>query len=219
MKSVLIIGLGDFGHHLCRNIASLKNEIMIVDKKEEAVADLMDITTSCLIADCTESGVLQRIGVTNFDLCYVCIGNNFRDSLIITNRLKELGASYVISQTNDELLAGFLLNNGADEIIHPNKDTSLRVAVKHTNDHIFDYIELRSGYSIYEITPLREWVGKSILESNIRAKYNIYIISIHGPQNGDIPMPGPKTVICADDHLTVLSSEETMDNLMKRMDK
>ncbi len=156
MKSILIVGLGDFGHHLCRHLARLKNEIMIIDKDETAIEDLTDLVTSSMIADCTQKSVLQSLGVNSFDICFVCIGSNFQSNLIITNTLKELGAKYVISQTNDETLAKFLLHNGADEIIHPKKDSAMRAAVKYNNDHIFDYIDLKDGYSIYEITTNNE---------------------------------------------------------------
>lgn len=219
MKSILIIGLGNFGHYLCRNLAGLKNEIMIIDKREDALEDLLDAATSSMIADCTRESVLRRIGVADFDLCFVCIGSDFQSNLEITSLLKDLGAKYVVSKTDNEVHAKFLLRNGADEIIHPNKDIALRAAVKYNNDHIFDFIDLAGGYSVYEITPLREWVGKSILASNIRAKYNIYVIGILSASDGPSIMPAPDRVVQADDHLMVLAHEKTMEKLMKKLGK
>ncbi len=219
MKSILIIGLGDFGRHLCRNLVKLKNEIMIIDKDETALEDLTDLVTSSMIADCTQRNVLQSLGVSSFDFCFVCIGSNFQSNLIITNTLKELGAKYVVSQTNDETLANFLLRNGADDIIHPNKDSAMRAAVKYNNDSIFDYIELKDGYSIYEITPIKEWIGKSILESDIRVKHDVYIIGIISPSGGIDIMPSPHTIIKSDNRLMVLANEKTIDRLLKRENK
>ncbi len=219
MMSFLMIGLGNFGHYLCRDLAELRNEIMIVDKEETALEDLLDVATSSLIADCTRESVLQRIGVANFDLCFVCIGGSFQNNLEITSLLKDLGAKYVVSQANNEVHAKFLLRNGADEIIHPNKDAALRAAVKYNNDHVFDYIDLRDGYSVYEITPLREWVGKSILTSNIRAKYDVYVIGILSKTSGDNIMPSPQAVIQAEDHLMVLAHESTMEKLIRKLGK
>ncbi len=215
MKSILIIGLGNFGHYLCRNLASLKNEIMIMDKDETALEDLLDVATSSLIADCTRESVLKKIGVSDFDICFVCISGNFQNSLEITSLLKDNGARYVVSQVSNEVHAKFLLRNGADEVILPNKEAALRAAVKHNNDHVFDYIDLKEGYSIYEISPLPAWVGKSILASNIRAKYDMYIIGIIGKGHASSYMPAPETVIGAEDHLMVLAHEETMNRFIK----
>ena len=130
MKSVLIIGLGRFGNHLCRKLAELDNEVMVVDMQEEAVEDVLPLVTSAKIADCTNVEVLRSLGINNFDICFVCIGNNFQNSLEITNLLKELGAKYVISKANRDIQAKFLLKNGADEVIYPNRDLAERLAVR-----------------------------------------------------------------------------------------
>ncbi len=217
MKSMLIIGLGDFGHHLCHQLVKMKNEVMVIDKNEAAIEDLNGIAHSRLIADCTSSNVLEKIGVSNFDICFVCIDADFKTSLIIVNLLKELGAKYVISQTDDDVLAKFLLKNGADEIIYPNSDSAVRAAVKYSSEYIFDYINLDAEYSIYEITPIKEWVGKSILESKIREKYDTYIIGIYSADGKKTIMPNPNTVIKAADHLMVLAHAKTIELLLKKM--
>ena len=122
MKSILIIGLGKFGHHLCMNLAELGNEIMAVDSKEEVLEDLLSVVTSAKIGDCTNEEVLKSLGVRNFDICFVCIGTNFQSSLEITSLVKELGAKYVVSKANRDIHAKFLLRNGADEVIYPDRD-------------------------------------------------------------------------------------------------
>ena len=94
MKSILIIGLGRFGSHLCQDLARLDNEIMIVDQEEEVLEDLLPFATSAKIGDCTNEKVLKSLGVGNFDICFVCIGDNFQSSLEITSLLKDLGAKY-----------------------------------------------------------------------------------------------------------------------------
>ncbi len=218
MKSMLLIGLGDFGHHLCRHLIRMKNEVLIIDKSEEALEDIADLASSSMIADCTSRSVLESIGVRNFDMCFVCIGTDFRSNLIIVSTLKELGAKYIVSETDDEMLEKLLLNNGADEVIHPNKDSAIRSAVKYSSEHIFDYLHLSAGYSIYEITPLREWVGRSIIESRIREMYDTYIIGIKENETRTDIMPSPGTVIKSTDKLLILAHETTMDDLLKKMD-
>ena len=127
MKSILIIGLGRFGQHLCSKMAELKNEVMVVDTKAEVVEAMMPLVTNAQIGDCTNVEVLKSMGVRNFDLCFVCIGTNFQSSLEITSLVKEMGAKRVISKATRDIQAKFLLRNGADEVIYPEKD----IAEKH----------------------------------------------------------------------------------------
>ena len=131
MKSFLIIGMGRFGSHLCRNLAELGNEIMIVDENEELLEPLLPYVTSAKIGDCTKEDVLKSLGVNNFDKCFVCIGTNFQSSLEITSLLKELGAKYVISKATRDVHAKFLLRNGADEIVYPDRDIAEKCAVQY----------------------------------------------------------------------------------------
>ena len=148
MKTVLIIGIGRFGNHLCRKMAELNNEVMAVDIREEAIEDILPLVTNAQIGDCTNEEVLHSLGVGNFDICFVCIGNNFQSSLEITNLLKEMGAKYVISKANRDIQAKFLLKNGADEVVYPNRDLAEKLAVRCSMDNVFDYIELTEGYTI-----------------------------------------------------------------------
>ena len=122
MKSVLIVGIGRFGRHLAKKFVELGNEVMIVDNDEEKISELIPIVTTAQIGDCTNEEVLRSLGVRNFDICFVCIGNNFQSSLEVTSLLKELGAKHVISKANREIHAKFLLRNGADVVVYPEKD-------------------------------------------------------------------------------------------------
>ena len=121
MKSILMIGMGKFGHHLCKNLCEMGNQVMIVDMDEKKLEDLLPIVTTAKIGDCTNVEVLKSLGVGNFDMCIVCIGTNFQSSLEITSLVKELGAAYVVSKANRDIHAKFLLRNGADEVIYPGR--------------------------------------------------------------------------------------------------
>ncbi len=185
MKSILIIGLGRFGTHLCHDLSRLDNEIMIVDQDENKLEDLLPLVVSAKIGDCTNEKVLKSLGVGNFDICFVCIGNNFQSSLEITSQLKELGAKYVVSKANRDIHAKFLLRNGADEVIYPDRDIAEKVAVRFSANQVFDYVELGNGYSIYEIAPLPEWIGRTIMDVNFRATYHTNIIGVKAGGNID----------------------------------
>ena len=147
---------------MCRNLAALDNEIMIVDQEEERLEDMLPLVVSAKIGDCTNETVLRSLGVANFDICFVCIGTNFQSSLEITSLVKELGAKYVVSKANRDIHAKFLLRNGADEVIYPDRDIAEKMAVRYSANHVFDYIELTEEFSIYEIPPVLEWVGKNL---------------------------------------------------------
>lgn len=216
MKSVLIIGMGRFGHYLCENLVELGNEIMIVDDNEEMVADMMGQVTSVRVGDCTNPEVLKSFGVGNFDLCFVCIGGDFQSSLEITYLLKELGAKYVISKANRDIHAKFLLRNGADEVIYPDKDIAEKLAKRSSANHVFDYIELSDEYSIYEIPPLKEWIGKSIRQTEARGKYKVNIL---GAKKGEAlnMMPGVDYIFKEDEHLMVLGHEKDVERLLKKI--
>ena len=218
MKSILIIGAGNFGSHLCKDLAALNNEIMIVDKSELALQPLLGYVTSSQIADCTNESVLRSFGIPNFDICFVCIGGNFQASLIITSYLKEHGARYVVSKTNRDIDAKFLLHNGADEVIYPDRDISSRAAIRFSADKIFDYIELSDGYSIYEILPLPSWIGKSIKDLDIRGQYRANIISVK--HEGQVQFsPSPDYVFRSGDHMTVVGHKTDIENLISKFKK
>ena len=213
MKSVLIIGLGRFGHHLCMDMARLGNEVMIIDKEESTTADLLDYATSVKVGDCTNEEVLRSLGVGNFDICFVCIGSNFQSSLEITSLIKELGAKHVISKANRDIHAKFLLRNGADEVFYPDRDIAERLAVKYSANHVFDYFELSEDYSIFEIQPSKSWIDHTIAEANIRKKYNV---SIFGIRSGTHLMVLPDTnyIMKAEDHLMVVGLTKDIDKML-----
>ena len=215
MKSILVIGISRFGAHLCRNLVAQKNQLMIIDKNEQALEDITPLVSSALIADCTRKDVLESVGVSDFDICFVCISDNFQASLEITSLLKEVGAKYVVSVSRRDVHTKFLLRNGADEVINPDKEMSERCAIMYSNDNIFDYIELEQDYSIYEIRPMKEWVGKSLRESDIRAKHKISVIGIVN-KDGELNItPSPDQPINADDHLMVIAHKDDIKKVVK----
>lgn len=216
MKSVLIIGMGRFGNHLCRKMVELKNQVMIVDIEEEKLSAMLPFVTSAKIGDCTNVDVLKSIGVGNFDLCFVCIGTNFQSSLEITSLLKECGARYVISKATRDIQAKFLLRNGADKVIYPDKDIAEKMAVQYSADHVFDYIELTDEISVYEIPVHDKWVGKTIKEINFRAKYNVSILGTKEIETEKMNlMPGADYVFRRDQHLMVIGRNDDVEHILK----
>lgn len=216
MKSILIIGMGRFGHHLAANFLEHNHDVMIVDEDEEKLADMVPYATSTRIGDCTNEEVLKNIGVRNFDVVFVCIGTNFQSSLEITSLVKELGAKRVVSKATRDIQAKFLLRNGADEVIYPDKDIAEKWAERYSLDNLFDYIDLPGAFGIYEVPPLKEWVGKSIRESDIDAKHKISILGIKKKHEEEMSvMPSADYVIRDTDHLMVMAGNEVAERLLK----
>lgn len=216
MKSVLIIGLGRFGIHLSNKFMELGNEVMVVDKDEQTITNVSSSVTSAQIADCTNEEVLDSLGVSNFDVCFVCVGTSFQDSLEITSHLKELGAKRVISKARDSVHAKFLLRNGADEIVYPERDSAQRLASRLSANNVFDYIELSQEYSIYEIPPMEAWLGKTIAQVNVRNKYHVNILAFK--RDGALnPLPGADHLFVPGEHLLVLAHREDIGRLLKKI--
>lgn len=214
MKSFLIIGMGSFGHHLCRALAQQRCEVMIVDRSSEALEDMLPHVVSAKVGDCTNEEVLRSFSVESFDACFVCLGSNVLSSLQITSLLKELGAKKVFSKADDDMQAKFLLRNGADEIIYPELEVATSLAVSESSDSIFDCIRLTADYSIYELQPLKRWLGKSLKDLNFRVKYNLTVIAA---KKGAVIRPNlhPDYVFKEDEHLLVLGRGEDIQKIIR----
>lgn len=178
MKTILLIGLGRFGKHIAIKLHELNHEVMAIDKQEERVQDVLPYVTNAQIGDSMNEAFLRSLGIGNYDVCIVAIGNDFQSSLETTSLLKELGAKMVVSRAARDVQAKFLLRNGADEIVYPEKQLATWTAIRYSSDHIFDYIELDEDYAIFEVAVPNAWVGRTVGEIHIRQKYNINIMAL-----------------------------------------
>ena len=178
MKSILLIGLGRFGRHIAIKLDELHHQVMAVDKEDTRVDAVLPFVTNAQIGDATNEDFLSSLGVGNFDVCIVAIGDSFQNSLEVTSLLKELGARMVVSRAARDVHAKFLLRNGADEIVYPERQLADWVAIRYSADHILDYIELDEEHAIFEISIPEEWIGKTIGQLDIRKKYDINIMAL-----------------------------------------
>lgn len=205
MKSVLLVGLGRFGRHIAKKLNELGHEVMAIDKIEERVTAVLPYVTNAQIGNSTNKDFLSSLGVGNYDVCIVAIGDDFQNSLETTSLLKELGAKKVIARAARDVHEKFLLRNGADQVVYPEKQLALWTAIRYTSDHIFDYIEVDKEYAIFEVTVPRQWSGKSVGEIDIRRKYKINILTVR--QNNKLnPNISTETILNENDHLLVLGN-------------
>lgn len=177
-KTILLIGIGRFGLHIAKKLQELGHEVMAIDVNEEMINQAVPYVTDAQIGNSTNEEFLKSLGINNFDLCIVTISNDFQSSLETTSLLKELGAKKVVSRAERDGQAKFLLRNGADEIVYPEKQLASWMAIKYSADHILDYIEIDNEHAIFEVSVPKDWIGKTIGEIDIRKKYGINILGI-----------------------------------------
>ena len=178
MKSILLIGLGRFGRHIAIKLDELNHQVMAVDNNESRVEAVLPYVRNAQIGDATNEDFIRSLGVRNFDVCIVAIGDNFQSSLETTSLLKELGAKMVVSRAARDVHAKFLLRNGADEVVYPEKQLASWTAIRYSADHIFDYVELDEEHGIFEISIPDAWIGKTVGVLDIRKKYNVNIMAL-----------------------------------------
>ena len=215
MKSVLLIGLGNFGQALGQKLLNMGDEVMIADKNEDVINTLAPKYTSAVIANCMNVDNLKSLDIPSYDACVVAIGDDFQSSLEITANLKDLGAKYVVSRANTEIQRKFLLRVGADEVVYPNRDIAEKLAVKLNSKKVFDYIELDSNHSIFEIAVPVKWIGKTLVEINPRGKHSINVLTIKKDKNV-IPALDANYVFAEGDHLVVFGNTDLILKLANK---
>ena len=178
MKSILLIGLNSFGTLIAKQLYNLGHQVMAVDRNESRVNALLPIVTDAQIGDSTNEAFLRSLGIPGYDVCIVTIGGDFQSSLETTALLKELGGRLVVSRADRDVQAKFLLRNGADEVIMPEKQAAEWAAIRYASNHILDYIRLDDDHAIYEVTVPSEWIGKTIGQIDIRKRFGITIMAV-----------------------------------------
>ena len=200
MKTFLLIGLGRYGRHIAMKLNELNHQVMAVDKDEMLVNEILPFVTNAQIGDSTSEEFLTSLGVRNFDVCIVAIGDDFQSSLVTASLLKELGAKKVVARAARDIQANFLLRNGAADVVYPEKQMAIWTAIRYSSDHITDYISLGDDHAIFEVEVPDSWVGKTIGSLDIRNQYNLNVMAIK--QNGKFAM----TVIHSDTRLPANST-------------
>lgn len=209
MKSILLIGIGRFGKHIAMQLNAMDHQVMAVDHDEEKINEILPYVTNAQIGDSTNVEFLRSLGVDNYDVCIVTIANDFQSSLETTSLLKELGAKFVLSRAARDVQAKFLLRNGADEIVYPEKQIAKWTAIRYSTNHIRDYIELDDNNAIIEVSVPKAWVGMSIRQLDIRKKHNINIIAVkeNGKMNTAV---SPDLILTADEKIFVIGEYKAL---------
>ena len=215
MKSILLIGLGRFGRHIVEKLHEMQHHIIAVDRDEERVNRVLPLVTNALIADSTNPDFLRSLGIADFDLCIVAIGDDFQSSLETTSRLKDFGARHVIARASRGIHEKFLLRNGADETVYPERQLALWTAIRYGSNHILDYFQLSNEYAIFEVPIPAAWEGKSIGELDIRRQYRLNILGMKTAGRITLNLSA-QTVFTPDSAVLVAGTQEYVARLFKK---
>ena len=215
MKSFLIIGAGRFGKHLAKKLVDLGNDVVAVDKNAEKIEALNTFLTDSFVGDCSNESVLKALGVNNFDVCFVCTAENFQSSLEITSMLKELGAGFVVATAKRDRQADLLKKIGADDVIYPEKQIAEKTGIRYNAKNIVDLIQISDEYAIYEIPVPKAWIGKTIIEVNVRKNHKVNIIAIKNNDNINAA-PGADYPFRPDDHIMIIGKQSDVFKLTEK---
>lgn len=209
MKSVLLIGMGKFGQTLGEKLLEMGDEVMVVDKNEDKITPLAPQYTDAIITNCMFESNLRALDIPSFDVCVVTIGDDFQSSLEVTSLLKDLGAKWVVSKATTSIQKKFLLRNGADEVVYPDRDVAEKLAIKINSAKVFDYFELNDEYSIVEIAVPADWANKTLMEINPRKKFGLNILTV---KKGDDVVEGMDAnyVFEKGDHMLVFGKTQVI---------
>lgn len=214
MKTVLLIGLGNFGVNVAKELHELGHQVMAIDVDEERVNEILPFVTNAQIGDSTNEEFLRSIGINDYDVCIVAIGDDFQNSLETTSLLKELGAETVVALADREVQAKFLLRNGADYVVNPEKMMAKWTAIRYTSNNILDYIKLDDSHAIYEVNVPDAWIGKSIMEIDIRKNHGINILATKTDGEMNLVV-NPLTVFHGNETILVLGEVKAIQKCFK----
>lgn len=212
-KQYLVIGCGRFGSSVAKKMCQLGNEVMVIDKDEDSINNIAELVTHTAIVDVTEERDLKSIGLGNFDVVIVAISSDVRASIMATVMAKEMGVPKVVCKAKDELQAKVLYKIGADKVVFPERDMGIRLAYNLASENILDQINLDPEYSIMEIVTPQNWVGKTIIELNLRAKYDITVLAVK-TQSGLKVMPSPNYKMQEKNILIIIGNTDKIGDII-----
>ncbi|MCM3129753.1 MULTISPECIES: TrkA family potassium uptake protein [unclassified Paenibacillus] len=177
-KQYAVIGMGRFGSSVAYALSEMGFDVLAIDRDEHRIQDISNVVTHAVSADCTDEEALRALGIRNFDVVVVAIGEDIQASILTTLILKDMGIQYLIVKAKSELHGKVLSKIGADKVVYPERDMGMRVAHHLASPNILDYIELSEEYSILEMKASSNIIGKNLVQLNIRARYGCNVIAI-----------------------------------------
>ncbi|MDP4132393.1 MAG: TrkA family potassium uptake protein [Bacillota bacterium] len=213
-KSIIIFGLDNLGRHLAQTFSEHGNDVLAIDIEETKINEYANATFDAHLGDATMKEFVEELGVNEVDLCFVTLGDRFKESLECVDLLKSLDAKKIIARAHDDSHAKFLCMAGADKVVYAEKELAESMAVAYSANNVFEYISLSNDYGIYDVAIPDSWVGKTIAEIDVRRKYEINIIGFKREQIF-IPVSNPNHVFIAEEQLTIVAEFSNVSKIIK----
>ena len=214
MKSYIVIGMGLFGMEVARKLCALGCEVLAIDRNTDLVQQVANDVTHAVVADGQDKDVLRALDAGNFDCAIVAIGDDLAASVLTTMNLKELGVPYVVCKARDITHRRVLEKLGVDRVVIPECEFAGKLARSLSSHNVLDYIELSEEYGILEVPAPRSWVGKTILELNVRAKLGVNIIAVKNERVTNVS-PSANYKIESGDIMVVLGDTKALESVQK----
>ncbi len=211
-KQFVVIGCGRFGQSVAIKLAELGAEVMVVDENEEVIQSIADKVTYAVQADATDENAIKALGIRNFDVAIVTIGSDIQSSILVTLMVKELGIKHIISKAQNPSHAKVLYKIGANRVVFPEKEMGVKIAKSLLTTNVLELIDLALDYSILELRMKEEWIGKSLVDINMRRLYAVSVIAVKRGDELDINIE-PDRVLNSDDVLVVLGNNKDLERL------
>ncbi|MDD2592287.1 MAG: TrkA family potassium uptake protein [Erysipelotrichaceae bacterium] len=213
-KNIIIIGIGRFGFSVAKTLCQLGHQVLAVDVDENRIKVADGYVTHTVQADTTDERALSQLGIRNFDYVIISMGDDIRSSILTTVLCKEQGAKYIVAKASDSLHAKLLYKTGADKVVQPESEAGVRLARSLVSENIIDYLELSEEYSVHEIRIPKIWVGKTLAELDVRAKYDVSVIGIRR-QNEIMVALDPTEPFLAGDIIIMIGSNDGFTQICK----
>jgi len=207
-----VIGMGRFGSSVAKALTEMGYEVLAIDESEERIQEISGQVAHAIVANCKDEETLRAIGIRNFDVVVVAIGQDIQASILTTLILKELGVKTLIVKAQNELHGKVVAKIGADKVVFPERDMGLRVAHQLVLPNFIDYIEISEDYSIVELKAPAQMVGKSLKQLNIRAKYKCNVMAIKTGKRMDIA-PNADDLITVEDIIVIVGRNSDLRKL------
>ena len=212
-QSIMVIGLGQFGSTVAKSLIELDQEVLGVDIDADIVQRATTFLTHAVVADATDELVLQSLGLGQYDIVIVAIGDNTQANLMTSMMLKELNVPYVVSKAESELQGKMLKKIGVDMVLYPERDMAMRLAQSLTRDYVLDYLQLSNDIGLVEIETPEFLVGKTLIESGLRETYQLSFVAVKTGNDIEVP-PKPNRPLTEADRLILIGRIHDIDELV-----
>ena len=215
-RSFCIIGLGRFGRTLAVNLAKTDHDVLVIDQNDDVVNVMSDIVTNAVVGDATSEQVLRAAGVQDYDCAVVASAESINDSILTTILLKEMGVKQVVARAGSEQHGRVLEKIGADMVVFPEKDMGEKLVNILDRNNVLEYIEFSDTHSIVEVTVPAKWLGKSLIELNVRRQYGVTVLAVSDPDSGEMNIsPDPTRKFTGSETVALLGENKAIDKITK----